>query len=417
MQMSTNLSNVNGQAFVLGRRVHHTDFETGQHDESSANGVFSELAAKAGTHYVNTSCSSCHERNGRASVADIGVSLDKWVFKVAGADGQGDAQIGSVLQPNNIGIDPALGEGTVSIASWTENNGLRSPNYVFSNGTPALFSARLAPQLVGLGLLEAISEVTILEREDVNDANGDGISGKAQLSTDPVTGDTRLGRFGYKAGTSSIRHQVAAALNTDIGVMTSVLPNPDCGSAQTTCGNTAGSELSDENLDNLVKYIALLGVRAQRSLDDANVILGEAKFNEIGCESCHRDNMQTSEFAKFAELRDQTIRPFTDLLLHDMGAGLADNLGEGEATGAEWRTTPLWGLGLSACVTGGLTNPTGQQGGEICTPDASYLHDGRARTIEEAVLWHGGEGEAAKVAYESLNAGDKAALLAFLNSL
>ncbi|NQY64363.1 MAG: thiol oxidoreductase [Alteromonadaceae bacterium] len=417
MQMSTNLSNVNGQSFVLGRRVHHTDFETGQHDESSANGVFNELAAKAGTHYVNTSCSSCHERNGRASVADIGLPLDKWVFKVAGADGQADAQIGSILQPNNIGIDPALGEGTVSIASWTENNGLRSPNYAFSNGAPALFSARLAPQLVGLGLLEALSEMTILAREDVNDANGDGISGKAQLSTDPVTGQTRLGRFGYKAGTSSIKHQVAAALNTDIGVMTSVLPNPDCGSAQTTCGNTAGSEISDENLNNLVKYIALLGVRPQRDLDNADVILGEAKFNEIGCESCHRDNMQTSEFAQFAELRNQTIHPFTDLLLHDMGAGLADNLGEGEATGAEWRTTPLWGLGLSACVTGGLTNPTGQQGGEICTPDASYLHDGRARTIEEAVLWHGGEGEASKVAYQSLNAADKAALLAFLGSL
>jgi len=417
MQMATNLSNVNGQAFVKGRRVHHTNFTSGQHDESIENGTFNELAGKAGTHYVNTSCSSCHERNGRATVAEIGSPLDKWVFKVAGANGQADAQIGSVLQPNNIGIDPSLGEGTVSIASWTENNGLRSPNYTFSKGTPALFSARLAPQLVGLGLLEAISELTILERVDVNDANGDGISGKAQLSTDPVTGDTRLGRFGYKAGASSVKHQVAGALNTDMGVMTSVLPTPDCGSAQTTCGNTSGSELSDENLDDLVKYIALLGVRAQRNLDDANIILGETKFNEAGCESCHRDTMQTSEFAKHSELRNQTIRPFTDLLLHDMGAGLADNLGEGEATGAEWRTTPLWGLGLSACVTGGVTNPTGQQGDEVCTPHASYLHDGRARTIEEAILWHGGEAENSRIAYENLTTSDKSALLNFLNSL
>ena len=417
MQMATNLSNINGQPFVLGRRVHHTDFATGQHDENSDNGVFTELSAKAGTHYINTACSSCHERNGRASVAEIGEPLDKWVVKVADENGQPDAQLGAVLQPNNMGIDPVLGEGKVTLAAWTESNGLRSPNYTFSKGEPARFSARLAPQLIGLGLLEAISESTLLERVDVNDANGDGISGKAQLSTDPETGETRLGRFGYKAAASSIKHQVANALNTDMGVMTSVFPTPDCGTNQTTCGNTQGSELADEHLNNLVKYIALLGVRAQRDLDKANVILGEAKFNDIGCESCHRDTMQTSEFAVLAELRNQTIRPFSDLLLHDMGPGLADNLGEGEATGAEWRTTPLWGLGLSACVTGGVTNPTGQQGDEICTPDANYLHDGRARTIEEAILWHGGEAENARVAYQNLSTADQNALLSFLQSL
>ena len=417
MQMATNLSNVNGQAFVKGRRVHHTSFATGQHDESVENGIFDELAGKIGTHYVNTSCSGCHERNGRASVEEVGVPLDKWVFAVADADGQKDPLRGYVLQPNNTGIDPALGEGTVSISSWTENNGLRSPNYAFSTGTPARFSARLAPQLVGLGLLEAISEVTILEREDENDIDGDGISGKARLATDFETGEVRLGRFGYKARASSLKHQIAGALNTDMGVMTSILPQPDCGPEQENCGNTTGSELSDENLNDLVKYVALLGVRAQRDLDDEDVILGEAKFNEVGCESCHRGTMQTSEHAQFAELRNQTIRPFTDLLLHDMGPGLADNLGFGNASGAEWRTAPLWGLGLSACVTGGVTNPTGNQGDDVCSPDASYLHDGRARTIEEAILWHGGEGEASRTAYQSLSASDQAALLKFLTSL
>ncbi|KDC55556.1 di-heme oxidoredictase family protein [Pseudoalteromonas sp. S3431] len=417
MQMATNLSNINGQTFVKGRRVHHTNFKTGGHDESVENGIFAELAGKAGPNYVNASCAGCHQRNGRASVADVGEPLDKWVFAIADENGQPDPLRGYILQSNNIGINSALGEGTVKIASWTENNGLRSPNYEFSKGRPARFSARLAPQLVGLGLLEAISEETILEREDEADLNGDGISGKARLSTDPITGETRLGRFGYKGNATSIMHQVAGALNTDMGVMTSVLPTPDCGPEQTTCGNNTGSELADEHLNDLVKYVSLLGVRAQRDLDDSSVILGETIFNETGCESCHRSTMKTSEFAVHAELRSQTIRPFTDLLLHDMGEGLADNLGGGNATGAEWRTAPLWGLGLSACVTAGVTNPTGYQGDDVCTPDANYLHDGRARTINEAIMWHGGEAEQSRIAYESLSNTRRSALLAFLNSL
>ncbi|HEX2879808.1 MAG TPA: di-heme oxidoredictase family protein, partial [Polyangiaceae bacterium] len=134
----------------------------------------------------------------------------------------------------------------------------------------------------------------------------------------------------------------------------------------------------------------------------------------IGCATCHVPEMTTSEFHPLAELRNQTIRPFSDLLLHDMGPGLADNLGEGQASGAEWRTTPLWGLGLSACVTGGVVGPFQEQ---VCEPHHAYLHDGRARSIEEAILWHGGEGQASKDAYAALSAGDKAALLKFLESL
>ncbi len=417
MQMATNLSNVNGQHFVKGRRIHHTDFKTGQHDENIENGLFPELAGKAGMHYVNTSCSGCHERNGRAAPVEVGISLDKWVFKVGDINGDPDANIGRVLQPGNIGINDAInGEGSVSIASWSETNGLRSPNYRFDRYTPVLFSARIAPQLVGLGLLEAIPEQHILAREDIDDNDANGISGKAQRIIDPVTGDTRLGRFGYKASATSVKHQVAGALNTDMGVMTSVLPTPDCGSAQAQCGNT-GSELSNEHLDDLVKYIALLGVRAQRDLDSPQVQQGKTLFTEIGCEGCHTQTFTTSEYHPFTELRNQTIHPYTDLLVHDMGPGLADNLGENQATGAEWRTTPLWGLGLSACVTGGIVNPQGGQGNEQCAAEHSYLHDGRARTIEEAILWHGGESENSKIAFESLSATDKSAVLAFLNSL
>jgi CxxC motif-containing protein (DUF1111 family) len=191
---------------------------------------------------------------------------------------------------------------------------------------------------------------------------------------------------------------------------------PDCGSNQSSCGDS-GTELDDTDFRNLVKYNALLGVRPQRNVEDPQVVSGNNVFKQIGCEGCHTETLQTSSYAPFAELRGQTIHPYTDLLLHDMGPGLADNLGEGEASGAEWRTTPLWGLGLSACVTGGVTNPTGMQGDEVCTPDASYLHDGRARTIEEAILWHGGEAQNSKSAYEALSSNDKASLLTFLQSL
>jgi CxxC motif-containing protein (DUF1111 family) len=412
LQMATNLSDGNGQTFVHGRRVHHTDMLDGHHDESDENPIYTELVGLAGPNYVNGSCDGCHHRNGRAPVAELGVPLDKWVFKVAGADGNPDPLLGSVLQPQ--GANGAPGEGKVSIAQWLEKDGLRSPMYAFAGAKPAQFSARIAPQLVGLGLLEAVDEATILALEDVNDANGDGISGKAQVSLDPVTGDKRLGRFGWKAGASSLTHQIAGALNTDMGVMTSVLPKPDCGEMQKDCGNEQGMELPDQQLGDLIKYISLLGVRAQRNVDDADVLKGEGVFTDLGCASCHTTELTTSKFHPLAELRSQLIHPYTDLLLHDMGPGLADSLGEKEATGAEWRTTPLWGIGLSACVTGGVEGPFQKQ---TCTPHHDYLHDGRARTLEEAILWHGGEGQASKDAYTALAAGDKAALVKFLESL
>lgn len=423
MQMAYGLGYDNGQPFVLGRRLAHTEFTNGKHDESEENGIFDEMVGKAGPNFVNSSCVQCHNRNGRAPVAAIGESLVKWVFKVGDDAGNPSPTIGRVLQPNNVNGESS-GEGTVSISSFTESDGLRKPNFKFERGAPATFSARIAPQLVGMGLLEAIPESAILANVDEGDANGDGISGKAQKIIDPVTGEVRLGRFGYKAAATSVRHQVAAALNTDMGVMTSVLPKPDCGSAESNCGNTSGAELSDAHLSNLVKYISLLGVRSQRDYSDAQVIKGKSVFSSTGCTACHVDTFKTSSFAPLAEVRDQTIHPYTDLLLHDMGEGLADNLPEGLAAGSEWRTAPLWNIGLSPCVTGGVTGPEnsdglpyGVDGHKVCTPDANYLHDGRARTLDEAIRWHGGEALKAEQNYEALSVSDKEALIKFLNSL
>lgn len=412
MQMATNLSSRNGQPFVLGRRVHHTNMVDGSHDESAENGTFAELAGTAGPQYINASCDGCHKRNGRASVADEGEVLDRWVFKVATEEGNPDPDLGSVLQVASSSGTP---EGQVVLDGWEETeSGLRSPRYTFTGKTPERFSARLTPSLVGLGLLEAIPETTILAWADPNDADEDGISGRAQVGTDPETGDARLGRFGWKAGTTSLRHQIASALNTDMGVMTTLMDTPDCGTAQGDCGNTQGAELSDVHFDNLVRYVALLGVRARRGLEDDVARDGEALFADIGCATCHRPTVTTSDHHPLAELRSQTIHPYTDLLLHDMGPGLADSLGEGVASGAEWRTTPLWGIGLSPCVTGGVVGPNQNQ---ECTPDASYLHDGRARSIHEAILWHGGEGELANQAYQDLSDTEQAALLRFLETL
>ena len=417
MQLSTNLNSINGQAFVRGRRVHHSSFVDGVHDENAENGVFEDTVGQAGAHYVNESCAGCHVRNGRAEVAEDGENLDKWVFKIGDATGQPDANRGRVLQPNNTGINTDQGEGTVSIASWTElESGLRTPNYSFSSGEPERFSGRIAPNIYGVGLLEGVAEEDILSREDENDSDGDGISGRASRVTDPVTGDVRLGRFGYKAGAYSVANQVARALNTDMGVMSSMLPEPDCGSEQDVCGDS-GSEISQDNFDDLSKYISLLGVRPQRNYDDLDVLSGQELFEDVGCTSCHVPTLETSQFTVFSELRSQTIHPYTDMLLHDMGEGLADNLGEGNATGSEWRTAPLWGVGLSACVTGGVINPVGGQGNEVCNPSANFLHDGRARTIDEAIRWHGGEGQAANDAYQALSDGDQGDLVRFVESL
>ncbi len=397
LQMPTNLSHTNAQPFVLGRRVHHTDFGDGSHDEAPDNADFTELAGLLGGNYINRSCVSCHVRNGRALPPATSESLRRYIVKVGDASGDPDPAWGSLLQPLSTGGAP---EGNVWIDSWTEQGGLRTPNFAFSSAPPAGFSARIAPQLIGMGLLEAIAETDIEALADPDDLDGDGISGRMRLVSDPETGQMRIGRFGWKATHAKVKHQVAAALNGDIGVTTSVFPLPDCGSAQAGCEG-ATNELANEHLDRLTAYIALLGIRARRDLDDPVALLGETLFDSAGCAACHAGSFQTSPYHPHAELRGQTIHPYTDLLLHDMGPGLAATLGEGNATGAEWRTAPLWGIGLTAGVSGG----------------EAYLHDGRARNLVEAILWHGGEADAAKAAFEAMSQSDQDALITFLNTL
>ncbi len=400
-QMAGNLAPISAQPFVLGRRLHHTDFGNGAHSEQP-NPAFFQQQGKLGPAYIGRSCVACHVNNGRAFAPQPGQQMLQSVVRVGIDDcGTTHPQLGSVLQPRSTS---GGAESSVLLGSYTFTHGsypdgtsyqLRRPSYVFPNISPSHYSVRLAPSLVGMGLLEAIDESTVVDLADPQDSDGDGVSGRIQVVTDPETGEQRLGRFGYKAAHGKLIHQIAAALNTDIGVTTNVFPNLD-GDA-----NSGPVELGDEDLFDLTRYVGTLGVGAQRDYDAPDVQLGEQLFNQVGCAKCHVSTMTTSSNHPWSELRNQTIRPFTDLLLHDLGPELADNMGEGRASGSEWRTAPLWNLGRTAEV--------GNQQG--------YLHDGRARNLEEAILWHGGEAASANLAFQNLSVADRARLIEFLNSL
>jgi CxxC motif-containing protein (DUF1111 family) len=309
-------------------------------------------------------------------------------------------------------------EAQVSI-SYTTTSGtftdgtayqLQTPSYGFAvtpglPGSPTVtyFSPRMPQIITGLGLLEAIPEETIALLHDPNDLNGDGISGRASVVVDPESGQQKIGRFGWKATHVSLRHFAAAALRSDMGVTSPVFRTLDCGAQQTDCSslNPTSTELADSDFRLLVAYLQALGAPARRDPTNATVVAGEQIFTSIGCGSCHAPTMNTGHRHPLPEMRGNTIHAYTDLLLHDMGAGLADQLTTNAALNREWRTPPLWGLGMSEAVSG----------------HARFLHDGRARSILEAILWHGGEAEQAKQRVLQLNATQRNQLLAFLRSL
>ena len=271
----------------------------------------------------------------------------------------------------------------------------------------ALISPRIANSLFGLGLLEAIADEDILANADVEDRNKDGISGKPNQVREVSTSKVKLGRFGWKAGQPSVRQQNAAAFALDIGLSSALFPNPsgDCTAEQQSCLNTPrtpGSEVSDVVLDALTVYLSSLPVPASKKPASQDARAGEALFHKAGCAACHVPSYVTSSSPAVPEhLRGKKISPYTDLLLHDMGDGLADNFLEGDADYWEWRTPPLWGIGRNGEVNG----------------NSFYLHDGRARTLLEAIMWHGGEAKGAQQAVAQMTRKERDQLIAFLNSL
>lgn len=270
------------------------------------------------------------------------------------------------------------------------------------------FSARVAPPMIGLGLLEAIPEEAILANAAAQAKENNGIKGRVNRVWDDELQKTVAGRFGWKAGQPNLNQQNVHAFSGDMGLTTSLRPFDDCTDAQTACkqapnGNGPGGEpeVSDNILRLVLFYTRNLAVPARRGVNDEQVLAGKNLFFQAGCQSCHTPKYTTAANAAEPELANQVIRPYSDLLLHDMGDDLADNRTEFQASGRDWRTPPLWGIGLTQAVSG----------------HTQFLHDGRARNLLEAVLWHGGEAQQAQQQVLSFNAEQRAALLAFLNSL
>lgn len=302
-----------------------------------------------------------------------------------------------------------LGDGTVVM--------LREPTYSIDNpqygplGEDTTLSPRIANQMPGLGLIQAIHPADILTQADPDDEDGDGISGKPAIVRDHRTGEIKLGRFGWKAQNASVRDQSSGAFNGDMGLSSPDAPGNwgDCTKAQEDClamphgaqARLGDTEAPDPVMELVTFYAENLAVPARRDVDDPQVLRGKQVFYESGCLACHTPKYVTSRDAENKAHRFQLIWPYSDFLLHDMGPGLADHQQVGVADGYEWRTAPLWGTGLTEVVSG----------------HSFFLHDGRARNREEAILWHGGEAERAKQAFANAPKQDRDALIKFLESL
>ena len=491
---STSLSNE--EAFGQSPDAIRQDFAADANFKSG-NQIFRNHHDGEGPLLNARTCQGCHTRDGRGSVpVDTDTPMDAMSIRLSlGNDDEdraiADPNYGTLLQTFGLasfggdvdaglsrfggGGDDAIGEGFGFVEYDTvagayadgESYELRLPVVRVRElsygdfGDGILFSARVAPQLIGMGLLGAVPEDVLRERVDPDDADGDGISGRLNETLDVTTGERTAGRFGYKATTASPLHQSVAAYRDDMGVTSRFVTAEACTEAQTSCvaaalaepdAHPGGVDISDVELALVEFYVRLLAVPERRGYDEANdawdedVRRGRTLFFESGCEGCHRYRMETgtaegsvlgevklntlfADAEPITVLSEQTIHPYTDLLLHDMGGaceavsretptggtcaagdnctwtqrctGLADGRPERGASGTEWRTAPLWGIGLV----------------EVVNPRATYLHDGRARNLEEAILWHGGEAEASRDKFRELDADQRADLIAFLKSM
>ena len=408
-----NLPTKDLRKFTFGNKMFNTNWIEAPASVTSLDGL--------GPTFNRVSCSGCHFKDGRGRPPkDIEEKMNSMLIRLSikgfAEDGGPNPHHAYGGQLNPFGISNVEGEGK-AIILYEEIEGeyadgtkysLRKPTYHFKDlafgelGEDALFSPRVAPAVFGLGLLEAIAKEKILSWTDEDDENQDGISGRVNMVPN-LNGEKVVGRFGWKANTASLLQQNANAAVGDIGLTTSINPEQNCPEPQKDCQNAISGgepEMSDMQLNRMNFYTQTLAPPARRNIDDEKVILGAKLFTQANCSSCHKPKVKTGKH-EIKELSYQNIQPFTDLLLHDMGEGLADNRPDYLATGREWRTAPLWGIGLVKTVN----------------KHTNFLHDGRARNLEEAILWHGGEAENSKESFRNMNKEEREALIKFVESL
>jgi len=399
------LSSEDGLNFFNGNSFFNQNWVSAPSSTTARDGL--------GPLFNATSCATCHFRDGRGAP----FSNQGMLFRLGStADNSPDPIYGGQLQDFSIlGVSK---EGTMGI-SYVEVPGtyddgtpysLRMPTYAVNNtaygslaGNTGI-SPRVGQQMIGLGLLEIIPENQILANADPNDANGDGISGKANYAVDIESGQLKIGRFGWKANVPTIGHQVAGAFQGDLSIKSTYFTTENYTSNQPSCDglpNGGDPEVVFADLQAVMLYARTLAVPYRRNVLNTDVREGAKLFRSANCTACHKMNFTTGQSGSISALKGQKIVPYTDLLLHDMGPDLADNVPDHLASGSEWRTQPLWGLGLISTVNS----------------HTFLLHDGRARSIEEAILWHGGEGTASRNAFKAMSANQRAQLLAYLESL
>ncbi|CAN5839034.1 di-heme oxidoredictase family protein [soil metagenome] len=432
----TTVFETGNQAFSLSARNLTSDRRAGFFDGNAffkRNWVTAPASTSGqdglGPTFNAPACASCHLFDGRGSPPAEATDEDFLGLLVRLSIPGADAHGGPLDEPNYGGqfnhhsILQVPAEGRSHVA-YTEAPGafadgtpysLRIPTYTFTElafgamDPNVMTSPRVANVMIGLGLLEAISEDEVLVSADENDEDGDGISGRPNMVWDVTSQSATLGRFGWKANQPSIVQQVQGAFNGDIGITSALFPNQNCPAAQTACANAInGDDPDDGNVEadaqvisTVIYYSRLLAVPARRDVESTDVLYGKQLFHEAGCASCHPPKHVTGDLEGLPEVSQQTIFPYTDLLLHDMGDADADHRPDFLATGNEWRTPPLWGLGLVPVVNGHST----------------MMHDGRARNVAEAILWHGGEASKARDAFNKMSVRERDQLVKFVESL
>ncbi len=408
-----NLEGDNALFFFTGNSLFFQNWVTAPASTTARDGL--------GPFFNARSCSTCHFKDGRGRAPELEGEIDHGLLlrlSIAGKTPTGanrpEPTYGGQLQDQSIQAVTKEGGFSVNYTDKTivypDGNTivLRNPHYTINNlaygdlSSEVKISPRVAQQIIGLGLLEAVPEASLLSYADEYDVDQDGISGKPNYVWDIESQSKKIGRFGWKANQPTIKQQVAGAFAGDLGITTSLFPNENCVTGL-NCDdiiNGGSPELSDENLNKVALYSSTLAVPARRNHDDKHILEGKALFNKINCSACHIPKL-TSGSHPIPAIANQIFTPYTDLLLHDMGDALADRAPDFEANGNEWRTPPLWGIGLLKTVNG----------------HTNLLHDGRARNVEEAILWHGGEAEQSKLDFMNLSADKRTKIIDFIKSL